>query len=75
MFSPTEERVLKILGKRRMSLTDIAHRFNDQCYDKNARAASAIRRINKKCRYHKLDWFINGYGVGRGGRTVWKDRH
>lgn len=35
--------------------------------------AQAVRRINSKCRYNKLSWFLNGTGLGCQGKTVWRD--
>lgn len=77
MFSPTEEKVLKILGKRRLSIRELSNRYfgySEQVLNPNAVVSSAILRINRKCKYHKLKWFINGSGSGRGGKTVWRDK-
>lgn len=30
-----------------------------------------IKQINRKCERHKLDWFIDGEGLGRQGKKVW----
>ena len=80
LFSPLENAVLKALGKRKMRIEDITTRVyifgdvNTIPMDPSNNIAQAIRRINKKCEYHKLPWFLNGAGTGRGGREVWRDK-
>jgi hypothetical protein len=76
MFSELENQVLKAIGrKKRISISDIAKKIeNSKSLDVRNLVCTTISRINKKCAYHRLDWFINGYGLGRGGRTVWKDK-
>ena len=77
MFSPREKEVLKVLGKRRMSIHDLC----DKIYGikkwplgANNGIASAIRNINRKCEFHSLEWKLYGSGIGRAGRIVWKDK-
>lgn len=76
IFSPSENEILNILGRRKMKIRDIAEEMYD--FDKSPEAgnvvAGMIRRINVKCKLHKLPWFLNGEGNGRGGRIVWKDK-
>ncbi len=78
LFSPTEEKVLRILGKKKMTVTDIAvelYKSDKKPINPNNVVSGAIRHINRKCEYHHLAWFINGAGLGRGGKTVWKDKN
>lgn len=77
LFSETEFKVLKIIGRKHMTVKEVTRRF----YSKKKRPlngrnliAGTIVRINRKSKYHKLPWFLNGAGSGRGGRTVWLDR-
>ena len=77
MFSPLENKILKILGRRKLTVTQITGSiFNrrKKSIDANNGIAHAIRRINSKCDYHRLNWFLNGVGRGRGGKLVWKDK-
>lgn len=78
IFSPTELKVLEILGRRKMKISQITAEILEgrrvYLQDQN-HVAGAIRRINEKCERHNLPWFLNGIGLGRGGRVVWKDRH
>ncbi len=76
IFSPNEQKILKVLGKRKKSIIDITEEIykEDRPVSANTVVANAIRRINEKCRYHKLAWFLNGAGLGRGGKVVWKDK-
>lgn len=77
LFSPNEERILKILGRKKMSIKQIAAKFLEGrevfLSDQNG-VAGTVRRINEKCEKHELPWFLNGMGSGRGGRVVWKDK-
>lgn len=76
MFSPIEERVLKLLGKTEATISELAKDYfkgRKKPYDPNAVISSAVLRINRKCKYYRLDWFINSYGLGRSGKTVWKE--
>lgn len=77
VFSPTEEKVLKILGSKKLKIADLAEDYfkgEKKPIDPNAVVSGAIYNINRKCKFHKLTWFINGSGLGRGGKTVWKDK-
>lgn len=76
LFSPLENQVIKALGNRTMSLQDIAkacYKSRGPLYPRTAISVT-VRRINQKCEYHKLCWFINGAGQGRPGREVWRDK-
>lgn len=79
LFSPTERKVLKILEwvPRDVTVKFLTKRFfqgKSRPINPRAVVTSAILRINRKCEYHKLPWFINSYGNGRAGKTVWKDK-
>lgn len=77
MFSPLQEKILKILGRKSMTIVDITtavYSRKKKHFSANNGVGNAIRRINEKCNYHKLAWFLNGFGAGRSGRTVWKDK-
>ncbi len=73
LFSDTENQVIKMVGKEKLTIQQITERlyggrtrpFNAQNY-----VAFVVRQITKKCDYHKLDWTLEGEGIGRGGRTV-----
>ncbi|MFM6929046.1 MAG: hypothetical protein ACKOX6_11320 [Bdellovibrio sp.] len=77
IFSETELQLLELLGSRRMTILDLtAEHYKNRRppLNPNNVVSSAIVRINKKCEYYNEDWFINGEGLGRGGRTVWKEK-
>ena len=77
IFSDTEKQIIELLGNRRMSILDLTeehYKGQNPPLNPNNVVSGAIVRINKKCRYYGLDWFINGEGLGRGGKTVWKDK-
>lgn len=79
LFSKSENKVLNILSKSNQKLTikQLTQKFykNQQLpiYARNT-MVSVVRRINNKSKYHKLKFFINGRGIGRKGKTVWKDK-
>jgi len=75
-FSVNEERIIKIIGRKKMTISDITDSFYDySLIPINGRVyvASVIRRIKKKCEYYpSLMWTFDGRGNGRAGRTVWR---
>lgn len=78
IFSTRESKIIKILGKRKMTIAQITERLykdvKKAAFGMNNNVASAIRRINAKCEHHDIPWHLNGMGAGRGGRTVWRDK-
>jgi len=76
IFSQSESEILEILGRRKMKIREIAEQLYD--FEESPEAgnvvAGMIRRINVKCKHHRLPWYLNGEGTGRGGRTVWRDK-
>jgi len=75
MFSNHEKAVIKILGRKEMSIANISQVFyKDEVRPLNGEnyIAGVVRRIESKCEYNGLDWTIMGMGSGRAGRTVWK---
>jgi len=78
IFSPMENKILEIIDIKRISIGDITERLYRGVKDKpvspNSVVSDAIVRINNKCEHHRLKWFLNGVGAGRGGRTVWRDK-
>lgn len=77
IFSPAETRVLDVLGRKSMMIEDIVKKIytepNQTMYPHET-IAGIVRRINTKCDFHKLPWFLNAMGGGRGGKTVWRDK-
>lgn len=74
MFSETEEKILKILGNKKMSITEVAEKFfktSPPTLNPNATISGTVIHINKKCKFHKLTWTIDGEGMGRKGKTIW----
>ncbi len=77
IFSPLETKVIVALGKRHHStseLIDKVYGSHPPLFARNA-ITNAVRFINEKCEYHQYDWFINGSGSGRGGKTMWVETH
>jgi hypothetical protein len=77
VFSPLETKVLEILGKGTMTIGEITTAIyyrKLKPFEANNTVARAVRRINEKCKFHKLSWFLNSNGRGRGGKSVWRDK-
>lgn len=76
IFSPTESKILKILGRRKLTIAEITERFHEGKIppEANNNIAAAVRRIRMKTVVHDLNWTIHGSGTGRAGRTVWRDK-
>jgi hypothetical protein len=74
MFSPIETKVLKLLGKRKLTIGELTEEFffksGIRSLNPGAVVSAAVLRINKKCKFHGLNWLIEGEGLGRGGKTV-----
>ena len=73
-FSPMENRVLRTLAGRKMTIADLTreiYRGRTRPLNPNNTIAGYVRRIQIKCKYNKLRWTVEGQGCGRGGRTVW----
>lgn len=76
LFSKSELKILELLKDQKMSIRDLAHKFyknKPKPMQPNNNVCNFVHRINQKCEYHKLPWFINGYGAGRAGRDIWID--
>ena len=76
LFSPMEQQVMKIIGKKAKSINTIALEYYEgKTKPSNPRnvVANVIKKINAKCERHRLPFFYNGSGIGRGGRRIWKD--
>jgi hypothetical protein len=62
MFSPREEAILKILGKKKLTMHDIAEKlFMHLIYkplEPEILVGNSVKRIIKKCNHHKLDWTL-----------------
>lgn len=76
IFSPNEKTILTILGRRKMSIVEITRNLyaGKGPVSASTVVSNAIRRINFKCEYYNLDWYIAGEGMGRVGKTVWKTK-
>lgn len=77
LFSEHERLVLKILGRRKLTIQELADTFyhsqEAELVSRNY-VAGIIRRIEAKCEKEQLKWTILGKGSGRGGRTVWRGK-
>lgn len=75
IFSPLEHEILTTLGRRRMTIAELTEKVSPEGGPFAAGSiTSAIRRINLKCEWHELDWYLKGEGLGRGGRTIWREK-
>ena len=75
MFSAAEEQVLKILGRRKMTIYELTERYYADAInipmDPENYIGRVVRRITKKCTHFKLSWTIVGTRSVQ-GRTVWR---
>lgn len=75
LFSPRQQKILKILGDKKMTTAAICEKYftdEDETISPRNSISDAIFKINMKCEFYQLNWFIDGHGTGRRGRTVWK---
>jgi hypothetical protein len=77
-FSTNENKLLKIIKvKKRIMISDLVEEFykgEKTPILPNNKINSLVFNINKKCKYYNLKFFINGEGLGRGGKTVWIEK-
>lgn len=77
LFSEHEKMVLKILGRRKLTVQEISDSFY---HSREVPLASrnyvglVLRRIEAKCEKFKLKWTVHGEGSGRHGKTVWRGK-
>lgn len=75
-FSEHEKIIIKIVGRKKLSIENVTKTFfkthHDYPLDANNYVAGVIRRIVRKCEHYKLPWSITGEGAGKHGRTVWR---
>lgn len=77
VFSEHERMILKIVGRRKMTVQEISEEFyNSRNLPLEGRnyVAQVIRRIARKCELMKSTWTLEGKGSGRHGRTVWRSK-
>lgn len=60
-FSDREEKIIKIIGRKKMTLTEISSELfrDEKVFDGNIKVASTVNRIIKKCSYHELNWKLS----------------
>lgn len=62
MFSEREDEIIKIIGRKGMTIEQIAKELFEgkvKRFDYTISVGNSIRRIIKKCDYHNLDWTLN----------------
>ena len=62
MFSDRETQIIKIIGRKKVSLEDISSKLfqaKSKPFDGNISVANSVRRIIKKCQYHNLQWTLD----------------
>lgn len=78
-FSEHETSILKILGRRKMSIHELTEKFYNlddvevgpiECNY----IAVVVRRIKVKCEKLKTPWTLTGKGAGRAGRVIWRGK-
>lgn len=77
VFSEREEKIIKIIGRRKTTITEITKEFYGRKIPENGAVmvASSLRQIAAKAKRKRLDWRLEGEGRGRKGRTVWRETH
>lgn len=59
IFSPREREIIKILGKKKLTLLQIAgdlFKKESKPLEPAITVNNSVRRINKKCEYHQFLW-------------------
>lgn len=61
MFSDRENKIIKIIGKKTLTIAQIAERLwskGQEPFDDNIAVSNCTRRIIKKCQVNKLEWTL-----------------
>ena len=61
MFSEREEVVIKVLGRKKLTIAKITFEVFKHCnfvLDPEIAVNNSITRIIKKCKHHKLNWTL-----------------
>lgn len=76
MFGKSEQKLIDILGKKKMTTREIHdHFYEDEKKPIHSlvRIIGIIRTINAKCEAFNLKWSLVGEGSGRKG-TTWESK-
>jgi len=61
-FSNREQQIIEIIGRKKMTLEQISSELYKngahQTFDSAISTANSVRRIIKKCEFHKLAWTL-----------------
>lgn len=74
MFSAREEKIIKVLGRRRMTYASLVEEvFNegDKPFDAEISIGNSVRKIEKKCEAEGLKWTLVRKKQN-GKLTVWR---
>lgn len=62
MFSDREKKIIEIIGKKKLTIEEISVELfkgdRNAPFDKKITISNSISRINDKCEYHSLAWFL-----------------
>lgn len=61
MFSEREDNIIKIVGRKKLTLEEISKELfkgKKPPFDKTISVANSVRRIIKKCSFYELDWTL-----------------
>lgn len=61
MFSEREEKVIKIIGRKNLTIGEIAEQLfdeEDRPFEPRISVSNCVRRIVEKCKHHKLNWTL-----------------
>jgi len=67
IWSNREQKILKIIGKKELTLEQISSKLfkDDKPFEDDITIANSIRRIIKKCKHHDLNWTLTKSRDGR----------
>lgn len=62
VLSPREKDILKIIGRKKVTIKLIAHELfrksDNPPFDSEITINNSVKRIIRKCKYHKLNWTL-----------------
>ena len=65
MFSMREKDIIKTIGRKKVTIADIANKVVPlDVVDATITVSNSVRRIIKKCDHYKLEWTLGKKRVG-----------
>ena len=76
ILSPTELKVMKILGRKKMTIAEITkelYKRRKRPFRVHNTIATCVNRITEKTEFYDLNWTLESKKLGR-SKVVWREK-